>query len=131
MISIKNPYETLGIAADADHDDIRRAFRRLALKHHPDVNTDPDATQTFQEINSAYQTLSDPDRRAQYDRAEKRILKESLTCPACGRRKNPNFNTCYQCRPSEETCPKCGGFKRPQFKRCYRCRFRTSPSTGG
>ena len=61
-------YEILGLARDASPEDVKRAFRRLAHKHHPDVNPDdPQAEARFKEIAEAYSVLSDPDKRAQYD----------------------------------------------------------------
>ncbi|MHA1713328.1 MAG: molecular chaperone DnaJ [Candidatus Ranarchaeia archaeon] len=61
-------YEVLGVGRDASPDDIKRAFRKLARKYHPDVNPDDkSAEEKFKEINEAYQVLSDPKRRAQYD----------------------------------------------------------------
>lgn len=65
----KDYYETLGVGRDADQDEIRRAFRRLARKHHPDVNPDdPEAAERFKEINEAYEVLHDPEKRQKYDR---------------------------------------------------------------
>ncbi|HTX60253.1 MAG TPA: molecular chaperone DnaJ [Verrucomicrobiae bacterium] len=62
-------YETLGVARDATGDDIKRAYRALARKHHPDVSEDKSfAEGHFKEINEAYEVLSDPTKRAQYDR---------------------------------------------------------------
>ncbi len=61
-------YETLGVARDASTQDIKKAFRRLAQKYHPDVSEEPDAEERFKEINDAYQVLSDSDKRARYDR---------------------------------------------------------------
>lgn len=60
-------YEVLGVSRDADAKSIRDAFRRLALKYHPDRNKDPDAEERFKEIAEAYGILSDPDKRAKYD----------------------------------------------------------------
>lgn len=61
-------YEVLGVSPDATQEDIKRAYRRLAREHHPDVNHhDPDAERRFKEVNLAYQTLSDPAKRRQYD----------------------------------------------------------------
>lgn len=61
-------YETLGVPRSATPEEIKRAFRQLAREHHPDVNQDPQSDERFKEINEAYQVLSDPDRRALYDR---------------------------------------------------------------
>ena len=61
-------YETLGIERNASQDDIKRAFRRLAMQYHPDRNSEPGAEARFKEINEAYEVLSDPERRATYDR---------------------------------------------------------------
>ena len=62
-------YELLGVSRDASEAEIKRAFRQLAMKHHPDRNPgDKGAEERFKAINEAYAILSDPDRRAQYDR---------------------------------------------------------------
>jgi molecular chaperone DnaJ len=61
-------YEILGVPRDASEEEIRKAFRRLALDYHPDRNKSPGAEERFKEINEAYQVLSDPQKRAQYDR---------------------------------------------------------------
>lgn len=59
-----NAYETLGVPKGASEDEIKRAYRKLAAKHHPDRGGD---TAKFQEIQSAYETLTDPQKRAQHD----------------------------------------------------------------
>ena len=65
----KDYYEMLGIARDASGDEIKRAYRALARTHHPDVSEDKsEAEHRFKEINEAYEVLSDPNKRAQYDR---------------------------------------------------------------
>ena len=61
-------YEVLGVPHDADQDAIRRAYRKLARKYHPDVNSDSDAEERFKELGEAYEVLSDADKRERYDR---------------------------------------------------------------
>jgi curved DNA-binding protein len=64
----KNYYETLGVERNASQADIKKAFRKLARKYHPDVNKDdPQAETKFKAINEAHEVLSDPEKRAQYD----------------------------------------------------------------
>jgi molecular chaperone DnaJ len=66
---VRDPYEILGVTRGATEADIKAAFRRLAIQHHPDRNPDdPEAQVRFKEINAAHQILSDPEKRAAYDR---------------------------------------------------------------
>ena len=60
-------YETLGVDRDASFDDIKKAYRKLARSYHPDVNPDPEMAEKFKEITAAYEVLSDPDKRQNYD----------------------------------------------------------------
>ncbi len=63
----KSLYETLGISEGASADEIKKAYRKLARKYHPDINKDPEAQDKFKEINAAYEVLSDAEKKAQYD----------------------------------------------------------------
>jgi curved DNA-binding protein len=67
-LAYKDYYEVLGVPRDADQDAIRRAYRKLARKYHPDLNSDSDAEDRFKELGEAYEALSDLDKRERYDR---------------------------------------------------------------
>ena len=67
----RDPYEVLGVPKKASEAEIKKAFRSLAKKHHPDKHgNDPKAVKRFQEISSAYEVIGDKEKRAQYDRGE-------------------------------------------------------------
>ena len=69
MAAKRDYYEVLGVSKSADADAIKKAYRKLAKKYHPDANKDdPTAQQRFQEITEAYGVLSDPKQKAQYDK---------------------------------------------------------------
>jgi DnaJ-class molecular chaperone len=68
---LRNPYDVLGVAKGADQAEIKKAFRRLAKKLHPDANKgDPKAAARFAELNSAYEILGEEDKRKAFDRGE-------------------------------------------------------------
>jgi curved DNA-binding protein len=66
-VEFKDYYQTLGVAREVPADEIRKAFRKLARKYHPDVSKEPDAEARMKEVNEAYAVLSDPEKRAAYD----------------------------------------------------------------
>ncbi len=67
MADKRDYYEVLGISKNAGEDEIKKAYRSLAKKYHPDLNKDPGAEEKFKEINEAYEVLSDPQKRQTYD----------------------------------------------------------------
>lgn len=67
MKTVTSHYEVLGVGPSAEIDTVRKAYRRLAQKHHPDVSKDPRAHENMARINEAFETLMDPDRRSEYD----------------------------------------------------------------
>ena len=63
----KSLYDTLEVSENASAEEIKKAYRKLARKYHPDVNKDPSAEEKFKEINAAYEVLSNPEKKQQYD----------------------------------------------------------------
>ena len=61
-------YQLLGVSREANADEIKKAYRKLAMKHHPDVSDAPDAAEKFKQIQEAYEVLHDPQKRSIYDR---------------------------------------------------------------
>jgi len=70
-VEFRDYYRTLGVAREAPADDIKKAYRKLARKFHPDVSREPDAEKRMKEVNEAYEVLSDPEKRAAYDQLGK------------------------------------------------------------
>src|SRR3989339_205865 len=67
MAKGRDYYEVLGVSKSASEGEVKTSYRNLARKYHPDVNKESGAAEKFKEINEAYQTLSDPNKRSQYD----------------------------------------------------------------
>ena len=88
MSPARDLYEVLGLQRGASEDEIKKAYRRLAREHHPDVNGDPAAEVRFKEVAGAYEILSDPQKRARYDafgvrRARRAALRRLWTSSRC------------------------------------------------
>jgi len=77
----KDYYEILGVKRDASNDDIRKAYRKLAHKYHPDVSKDPKGEEQFKAVAEAYQTLKDPEKRAAYDNLGRHRPGEEFSPP--------------------------------------------------
>jgi curved DNA-binding protein len=63
----KDYYKVMGVSRDASQEDVKRAYRKLARKYHPDVSKEPDAEEKFKELQEAHEVLKDPEKRAAYD----------------------------------------------------------------
>jgi len=109
-----DPYETLGVQRTADEAAIRAAYRKLAKKHHPDVNPDkPDAATRFGEISSAYDLLSDKDKRARFDRGE-------IDAEGHERQQQRQY---YRDAPGQERYDPAGGFSQEDLEAFFAQQF--------
>jgi curved DNA-binding protein len=80
-VKFKDYYETMGVSRDASPEDVKRAYRRLARKYHPDVSKEKDAEERFKEVGEAYEVLRDPEKRAAYDQLGKQPSGEEFRPP--------------------------------------------------
>lgn len=81
-MEFKDYYKTLGIKRDATKEEIKRAYRKMARKYHPDVSNDPEAEARFKEVNEANEVLGDPEKRAAYDQfGANRSTDQNFTPP--------------------------------------------------
>jgi DnaJ-class molecular chaperone len=103
MASKRDYYEVLGVSKDAAEDVIKSAYRKMALKYHPDRNKEAGAEDKFKEINEAYQVLSDKNKRAKYDQ-----FGHSAFDPSAGMGQNP-YTGGFQQGPFTWTYSSSGG----------------------
>ncbi|MDP3230521.1 MAG: DnaJ C-terminal domain-containing protein [Acidovorax sp.] len=91
-MEFKNYYETLGVTPGATADEIKKAYRKLARKYHPDVSKEPDAVARMTDLNEANAVLSDPEKRAAYDR----LAQESRPQPGQDFRPPPHWDAGFE-----------------------------------
>ncbi|THD24909.1 DnaJ subfamily B member 4 [Fasciola hepatica] len=91
-------YKVLGINKGADLDEIKKAYRKMALRYHPDKNKSPNAAEKFKEIAEAYEILSDPKKREIYDKFGEEGLKGGATSSEGG---GPGFTYTFHGDPRE------------------------------
>ncbi len=119
---MKDPYATLGVQRTDDEAAIRSAYRKLAKRHHPDLNPGkPEAAERFKEINAANDLLSDPDKRARFDRGE--IDAEGNEVRA--------ERTYYRDAPGQERYRTSGGFTQEDIDSFFAQNFGGRPGAGG
>ncbi len=78
MANKRDYYEVLGITKEAADADIKKSYRTLAKKYHPDVSKEPDADSKFQELGEAYEVLQDPEKRTAYDKFGSNLLEHAV-----------------------------------------------------
>ena len=91
-MEFKDYYQILGVPRDAGADDIKKAYRKLARRYHPDVSKEADASARMAEVNEANTVLSDPEKRAAYDR----LGQEAAHHPGQDFRPPPNWDAGFE-----------------------------------
>ncbi|MBK7874430.1 MAG: DnaJ domain-containing protein [Planctomycetes bacterium] len=92
----KDYYSVLGLPHTATPDEVRKAYRAMARKHHPDVDKSPDATRRFQEISEAHEVLSDPEQRARFDQLGTRWRDGDEIEPPAGDASAPRWRNAHR-----------------------------------
>jgi hypothetical protein len=105
--AMKNYYAILGVKNTASTDDIKRAFRKLAVKFHPDKNPSPEAEELFKEITEAYDVLSDWEKRKQYDLRWENPFVHAANEPTQPKHRDPRYR------------PKPAGYRPPKSHTVY------------
>jgi curved DNA-binding protein len=96
-VEFKDYYEIMGVPRDATADDIKRSYRKLARKYHPDVSKEPDAEARFKEVGEAYEVLKDSEKRAAYDQLGSRWKEGQEFRPP------PDWHFDFDARPEAAT----------------------------
>src|SRR3546814_10303044 len=106
-MEFKDYYQTLGVKQDASDDDIKRAYRKLARKYHPDVSKESDAEARMRDVNEAYDVLRDAEKRQAYDKLASGAAPDGSFQPPPDR-KSTRLNSSHQSasRMPYSTCKK-------------------------
>lgn len=122
MANVENLYETLGIQKDATLDDVKKAYKQLALQYHPDKNSDEGAEEAFKKIGRAYGVLSDARKRAEYDRKGEQYklddyhIFDILLLFLIRKSSKNGYNFGYNRSPPKETSRPESKYAQPEFK---------------
>src|SRR5260370_38990623 len=93
-------YRVLGVSSHANDEEIKKAYRRLAKRYHPDVTQTPASAQHFIEVDNAYKTLIDPVKRCEYDHQRFAQSQIKTAAPSSQR----TFHASYQCEADQNDC---------------------------